>query len=68
MRIRETNVHCVYSREMRMNLFQQYYEKMVYPNAGHAFNNDTGSRYAPEAARDAWVRSPAWFEEYVRDA
>jgi len=44
------------------------YEKMIYPNAGHAFNNDTGSRYAPEAALDAWGRSLAWFEVYVRNA
>jgi len=43
------------------------YEKLVYPNAGHAFNNDTGSRYAPEAAEDAWMRSLAWFEKYVRN-
>ena len=26
------------------------YEKMIYPNVDHAFHNDTGSRYAPEAA------------------
>jgi carboxymethylenebutenolidase len=44
------------------------YEKMIYPNANHAFNNDTGSRYNPEAAQDAWARSLAWFERYVRNA
>jgi len=43
------------------------YEKMIYPNAGHAFNNDTGSRYNPEAAQDAWSRSLAWFEKYVHN-
>lgn len=27
----------------------------VYPDAGHAFFNDTGSNYQPEAAADAWT-------------
>lgn len=44
------------------------YEKMIYPNAGHAFNNDTGSRYNPDAAKDAWERSLEWFDNYVRNA
>jgi len=42
------------------------YEKVVYPDVDHAFHNDTGSRYAPEAARDAWARTLAWFDRYVR--
>lgn len=42
------------------------YEKIIYPNADHAFNNDTGPRYNPEAAKDAWARTLAWFEKYVR--
>jgi carboxymethylenebutenolidase len=44
------------------------YEKMIYPNANHAFNNDTGFRYDPAAAQDAWMRALAWFEQYVRNA
>ena len=44
------------------------YEKIVYPNADHAFNNDTGSRYNPQAAKDAWEHSLAWFDKYVRTA
>ena len=44
------------------------YEKMIYPNADHAFHNDTGTRYNPEAAKDAWERTLAWFETYVRNA
>jgi dienelactone hydrolase len=42
------------------------YEKVIYPNTDHAFHNDTGSRYNPEAAQDAWGRALAWFEKYVR--
>ena len=41
------------------------YEKIIYPNADHAFNNDTGQRYNPEAAKDAWEHTLAWFEKYV---
>lgn len=41
------------------------YEKVIYEGADHAFNNDTGSRYHPEAAADAWQRTLAWFEKYL---
>lgn len=41
------------------------FEKVIYPNADHAFHNDTGSRYNPEAARDAWARTLDWFGRYV---
>ena len=44
------------------------YEKMIYQDADHAFHNDTGGRYHSEAARDAWERMLAWFEQYVRNA
>jgi len=44
------------------------YEKVIYQGADHAFHNDTGGRYHPEAARDAWERMLAWFEQYVRNA
>lgn len=44
----------------------QIYEKMVYPNTDHAFHNDTGTRYAPEAAQDAWKRTIAWFDKYIK--
>jgi carboxymethylenebutenolidase len=41
------------------------YEKAVYPGADHAFHNDTGSRYNPEAAQDAWRRTLDWFQRYL---
>jgi carboxymethylenebutenolidase len=41
------------------------YEKMIYPNADHAFHNDTGTRYNADAARDAWTRTLAWFSKYL---
>ena len=41
------------------------YEKVIYPNADHAFHNDTGSRYNAQAAQDAWARTLAWFAKYL---
>jgi carboxymethylenebutenolidase len=54
--------------EEAMQANNKIYEKVIYPGADHAFHNDTGSRYNPEAARDAWMRTLAWFEQYVRNA
>jgi carboxymethylenebutenolidase len=41
------------------------FEKEIYPGADHAFHNDTGSRYHPEAAAAAWARTLEWFGRYV---
>lgn len=39
----------------------------VYPGAPHAFFNDNRAHsYRPEAARDAWARTLAWFEKYLQ--
>jgi carboxymethylenebutenolidase len=35
------------------------------PDANHAFFNDTGDRYNPAAAADAWRRVQDWFSRYV---
>jgi carboxymethylenebutenolidase len=56
------------SIEQAMMENNKIYEKIVYPNADHAFHNDTGTRYNPEAARDAWEKTLAWFDRYVRNA
>lgn len=42
------------------------FEKVIYPGAGHAFNNDTGASFNAAAARDAFARSLAWFEKYLK--
>jgi carboxymethylenebutenolidase len=51
--------------EEAMRQHNKVFEKVIYPNASHAFHNDTGSRYNPEAAQDAWARTLAWFETYL---
>jgi carboxymethylenebutenolidase len=54
--------------EQAMMANNKIYEKIIYQNADHAFHNDTGSRYNPDAAKDAWQRTLAWFDKYVRNA
>jgi carboxymethylenebutenolidase len=51
--------------EEAMRVNNKIYEKVIYPNADHAFFNDTGTRYNPEAAQDAWRRTLEWFGRYV---
>ena len=40
-------------------------ELIVEQGADHAFFNDTGERYDPTAAADAWQRVQGWFTKYV---
>lgn len=54
--------------EAAMQQNGKVFEKVIYEGAGHAFHNDTGARYNPEAAQDAWARTLAWFEKYVKGA
>ncbi len=51
--------------EAAMKQNNKTFEKMIYPNANHAFHNDTGASYNPTAARDAWAKTLAWFEKYL---
>jgi carboxymethylenebutenolidase len=38
----------------------------VYPGAPHAFFNDTRESYRPDAAKDAWARTLAFFKETLQ--
>ncbi|OGO33258.1 MAG: hypothetical protein A2Z16_17610 [Chloroflexi bacterium RBG_16_54_18] len=51
--------------EEAMKANHKIYEKVIYPDADHAFHNDTSSRYNPQAAQDAWRRTLEWFGRYV---
>lgn len=42
------------------------YEGYVYPGAAHGFNNNTTDRFHPEAAKQAWDRTIAHFNKYLR--
>jgi carboxymethylenebutenolidase len=37
----------------------------VFAGVNHAFHNDTGARYAPDAAQKAWVATIEWFRRYL---
>jgi carboxymethylenebutenolidase len=42
------------------------FEVVIYPGADHAFFNDTGPRYHAPSALDAWHRTVAWFDRYLK--
>ena len=52
--------------EAAMQQNKKTFEKIVYPNANHAFFNDTGANYNATAAKDAWAKTLAWFEKYLK--
>jgi carboxymethylenebutenolidase len=41
------------------------HEAITFEEANHAFFNDTGARYHPAAAAEAYSRVLAWFGEFV---
>ncbi len=41
-------------------------EIYTYPNAPHAFHNDTRESYRPEAAKQAWGRTLAFFDRHLK--
>ena len=50
-------------RAAQMDKAGVQHETIIYPNAQHAFFNDTRAAYNPEAAADAWQRVIALFKE-----
>lgn len=52
--------------EEAMKKHNKIFEKIIYPGAAHAFHNDTGRNYKPDAAEDAWKRTLEWFAKYVK--
>ena len=52
--------------EAAMKQNDKTFEKVIYPGAGHAFHNDTGPAYNPQAAEDAWKRALEWFAKYLK--
>jgi len=47
-----------------MKARNKQFEAIVYPNAGHAFFNDTNkNRYRAEPARDSWEKSLAFLKK-----
>jgi carboxymethylenebutenolidase len=50
-----------------MQEYGKSFEYRIYPGAPHAFNNDTSPRsYRPEAAKEAWTRTLAFFKQHLQ--
>ncbi|MCZ6625035.1 MAG: dienelactone hydrolase family protein [Deltaproteobacteria bacterium] len=50
-----------------MDQYGKSFEYQIYDGAKHAFHNETRSdRYHPEAARDAWMKTLAFFGKHLR--
>ena len=45
-----------------------HHEVHVYPDAPHAFFNETRESYRVEAAQDAWLKTLSWFARYLAEA
>jgi carboxymethylenebutenolidase len=41
------------------------FEIVTYPNANHAFFNDTSQRYNAQAATQAYAKVLAWFGQHL---
>lgn len=52
--------------EAALKEHKKTYEVFMYEGAGHAFNNDTGTRYHKEAAELAWKRTIEFFNKYLK--
>ncbi len=48
-----------------MDRQEKTFDMVVYPDAGHAFLNDTRPGYNANAATDAWARAVQWFHTYL---
>jgi carboxymethylenebutenolidase len=46
--------------------FNKSFEYKIYDDAQHAFFNDTGDRYDPESAKDAWAQTLAFLKKHVK--
>ena len=42
------------------------YEFHMYPGCGHGFHCDARASYRPEAAKDAWGKTIAWFDQHLK--
>jgi carboxymethylenebutenolidase len=59
-------VESVKQWEAKFKEFGKTNEMIIYPNAGHAFFNDTRPAYRPDVAEDAFQRATAWFMKYLK--
>jgi carboxymethylenebutenolidase len=61
---RDTSIAPADVRTM-FGLLRAPHELDIYPQAGHAFFDDTRPSYVATAAADAWTKTLAWFRRYL---
>lgn len=52
--------------EAELKNHNKTYEFHMYPGCGHGFQCDARASYRAEAARDAWAKTIAWFDKYLK--
>ena len=50
-----------------MQQYNKSFEYHMYPGAAHAFFNDTGTRYNPEASAGAWQVTLTFLEKHLKN-
>lgn len=56
----------VYANEQTIKQVGKTVKFITYPEAPHAFFNDTRNSYRKESAEDAWNRTLEWFNQHLR--
>ncbi|MBI4298791.1 MAG: dienelactone hydrolase family protein [Chloroflexi bacterium] len=62
----EANRPSVPALEGALRQYRKQFECIVYPDAPHAFFNDTQDSYRKEAAEDAWRRTQTFFGKHLK--
>jgi carboxymethylenebutenolidase len=63
MAITESDINLL---KQTLTKYDKKFDIKVYPEAPHAFFNDTRENYRPEAAKDAWQRTLRFFNEQLK--
>jgi carboxymethylenebutenolidase len=58
----------VHEFESNLNALDKTAEIKIYEGANHAFANPSGTRYNAEAAEDAWKRTLAFLDRYLKSS
>lgn len=60
-------VEMIRANESTLKAANRHSEQIIYPEAPHAFFNDTRPAYRKEASEDAWKRALVWFRDYLKN-
>jgi carboxymethylenebutenolidase len=63
MAITESDINLL---KQTLTKYKKTFDIKTYPEAPHAFFNDTRESYRPEAAKDAWARTLRFFNKYLK--